>query len=731
MKKRTIARSGILAGLAMLIMPGISSAGCFDCHDTTGCQPPAKPPGACADCHLGAADINDYAMNFIAAAIDAAEWTGSGHGRNGISLACDYCHDYNVRHGEPANPFRLANTTAPGAEGQNANCLACHGSDSAGFDPDGPAGAYGPVNAVVKIDANHAGGRHNEFSDGGYFCWDCHDPHGDGNMAMVHDEVTSRSDGQFGLPAATVPVSFIDNATGSDYARSTAPFDGICQACHTSTNHYTAVAGDGHNSATRCLACHEHNDGFKPNCNACHGYPPVVDAPQGIDGLVVNPAPTGALTSGAHQRHAVDYQISCYACHFNGMPDTPVVDDYRLQIGFDLFGFSGTGSIYNGQPLASPYSYQGTNGTLISAGPPTSCENFYCHSDGTAVATSFFDPATFPGPHQSSPAWDGSTSCTSCHGYPPAYAADTPKANKHVLHASYGYTCNLCHYQTTTDGATITDRSRHVNRQYDVAPDPTATVFVVGQIPSNVNFSYTYDPGGGTCSSITCHANMGTSADRPWGFSAITAGVSWSPGSQCASINFTINVTSGNAVPPFYYSIDWESDGAWDYEGPLASHTHVYPQTSTNYNVTWTVRDAKMHTLDGGTKTNPVTSSAGTANINPVPNVDRANIVYTPVYGNPGDPARITGYTVTITDRSTDADFDACNHAGPGNARIVWRDGATDLLPLNLNSSPSGQTFSHTYASGGRRYVQWSVQDNAGSSFIALSPNIQVDVPSF
>lgn len=731
MKKKTLAKAGLLTGLAMM-MPAVTFAGCFACHGTTGCQTPTKPQGTCAGCHLGSGDVNDYLSNFTSAVIDNEQWQTSGHGRPGIVLDCVYCHDDTVRHGEPSNPFRLANTITAEATGQNGNCLACHGAEATGYDPDGQDTVFAPVTSVVKIDANHSGGRHNGQSDGGFFCWDCHDPHGDANIAMIHDEVSKNSDGQFGIPIETTPVSFRDNTIGSDYAASTAPFAGVCQACHTATNHYTATAGDGHNATTRCVVCHEHNDGFKPNCNACHGYPPQVDSPQGVDGLVVKPAPTGSMTSGAHQKHAVDYRISCYACHFGGMPDTPVSGDFRLQMGFDVFGFAGSGSIYNTQTLASPYSYSGTNGTMISsAGAAASCENFYCHSDGTAVATSFFDPATFTGPHQSSPAWDGATTCTSCHGFPPAYAADEPKANKHALHAGFGYSCNICHYGTTTDGAAITDRGKHVNGRYDVAPDPTATVYVVGQIPSTVSFAYTYDPGGGTCANISCHANMGTSADRPWGFSAITAGVSWSPGSLCASINFAINVTSSNAVPPYFYSIDWESNGSWDYEGTVNSHTHVYPQTNTSYQVTWTVRDAKMHTLESGTKTNPVTSSAGVANVNPVPNVNRTNIAYTPVHGNPAVPTQITGYTVTLTDMSIDPDFDACGHAGPGSARIVWRDGATDVLPLNLTAAPSGQTFSHTYTSGGTRYVQYSVSDNAGSSAIALSPNIQVVVPNF
>lgn len=719
--------------------PGIASAGCFDCHGTTGCVTPGKPQGTCADCHLGAGDVNDYQMNFTAARIDNNEWQSNGHGQPGIALDCAYCHDYDTRHGEPDNPFRLRNATAAGPLGQNSTCWACHDADSPGVDPDGAGASFALVNSVLKKKSHHAGYEHDEPQDGGAFCWDCHDPHGDNNIFMIHDDVAERTDGQYGIPVATQGVTFLDNQRPSDYVHNIAPpYDGVCQVCHHHTKHCQSPCFSGHDQGPVCTDCHAHdgstrNDGWRPSCSACHGYPPEVNTPQGVDGLVVSPAPTGSTTAGAHALHVTDYKIDCYKCHADGMPITPVNDDYRIQMGFNILGFSGAGSVYNAQTLNTSYSVHGTNGTTIStAGPATTCENIYCHSDGTGVATSVFDPAAFPGPHQSSPAWDGSTSCSSCHSYPPAYAPDEPKANKHGLHASFGYTCNICHYGTTQNGSTITDRSKHVNRQYDVVPDPTATVYVVGSLPSNVNFTYTYDPGGGTCSGITCHANMGTSADRPWGFNAISANVSWSPGSLCASVNFAINVISSNGVPPYYYSIDWESDGSWDYEGQLGSHTHVYPAMSTNYTVTWTVRDAKMHTLSAGTKTTPVSSSAGAANAAPVPNVNRTGIVYTPVYGNPANPAQKTAYTVTITDLSIDSDFDACGHSGSGFARINWRDGVTDSeLPLNLSGSPSGQTFSHTYTTAGTRYVQYYVRDNGGSSYITLSPNIQVVVPSF
>jgi len=698
---------------------------CLECHETSACLTPTKPQGTCSSCHLGAGDINDYQSNFIPAMIDDAQWQTQGHGQPGIALACEYCHNYDVHHGDAANPFRLVNVTTPDADGQNTNCLACHGTDSVGVDPDGPASAFALVNSFIKIDSNHAGHKHNDLTDGGRFCWDCHDPHGDTNIVMIHDAVSMQSDGQFGIPATSVPVSFSQNSTGSDYVNPLAPYDGICQACHTQTNHWR---NDGsladHNIDLRCLTCHEHNEGFQPNCNSCHGYPPVVDIPRGVDGLVVTPEPTGSTSAGAHALHATGsgYGYSCSICHYGGMPDTPIFDNYRIQMGFDLFGFAGAGSIYNGQTLTGSYGYEGTNGTAISfTGVPTTCENLYCHSDGTAVSTSFLDPATYPGPHQSSPPWiGGTTSCTSCHGYPPNYPFDQPKANVHERHVnlfnvSLNYDpnpCHFCHYNTTTDGVTITNKANHVNRRYDVAPDPSGVFRINSLTSTNVDFTYTYDPGGGTCSNITCHQIAGFSETLPWGFDAtITAGYSATAGSACGEISFAIIVTADNAVPPYTYYIDWESDGVWDYEGPDNNHTHAYADITPKV-ITYSVRDAKGHTLPGdGTKeTSPVYPSS--VNAPPVVSVTPS----------------VNGYTVTLTDQSTDPDYNACGHSGTGRAMIDWGPGGYVYYDLNLTDTPSGQQFSYTYSSPGNYTIRYGVYDNV-ITYPVFHPNIAVTVP--
>ncbi|WP_459943322.1 hypothetical protein, partial [Deferrisoma palaeochoriense] len=121
-----------------------------------------------------------------------------------------------------------------------------------GYDPDGAGAGYAAKNGK-DVDANHYGTKHDAATDGGTFCWDCHDPHGDrtsggGNIYMVQRAATQVSDGTYGVPSTTVTPVFTNNATGTDYAKSAAPYNGVCQVCHTATAHYTSTSGDGHNS---------------------------------------------------------------------------------------------------------------------------------------------------------------------------------------------------------------------------------------------------------------------------------------------------------------------------------------------------------------------------------------------------------------------------------------------------------------------------------------------------
>jgi predicted CxxxxCH...CXXCH cytochrome family protein len=166
----------------------------------------------------------------------------------------------------------------------NGRCQMCHQGDKykLGYDP-----GTGFVTAQkARATSVHFGYKHygeyqnNGVWKGGKFCWDCHDPHGDSNIYMIQDQVSTETDGKFGIPTKRASVKFTKKQSGMDYARVSAPYDGICNVCHTDPDqHYQANYGDGHNLGRICTECHEHrftdsHASGKP-CNTCHLNKPV------------------------------------------------------------------------------------------------------------------------------------------------------------------------------------------------------------------------------------------------------------------------------------------------------------------------------------------------------------------------------------------------------------------------------------------------------------------------
>ncbi|MBI5558009.1 MAG: CxxxxCH/CxxCH domain-containing protein [Deltaproteobacteria bacterium] len=414
------------------------------------------------------------------------------------------------------------------------------------------------------------------------------------NFKILYGQyVKSAIDGK-AVSFAGSPAGLADNESGA--ATDPTP-NGVCQVCHTQTRHWRS---DGtladHFNGENCISCHEHELGFRPSCNACHGYPPVINdiVP---DGLVWNPERTGATSAGAHATHVVDNGMACTTCHAGGMPVSPIVDDYRLQLGFDIAGQNTTGNRYDGQSLRPAYSYQGTNNTSVTTGGSMTCI-VYCHSDGTSIATGVL--ATQP-----SPSWtNGNTDCDSCHSYPPSYAQDQPKSNSHQRHIMAGFSCNTCHNTTTTDGTSIEPAGNHGNGRYDVIGAPT---FRANNQDHVLNLVYEFDTGGGTCSTNSCHAFFGFNTPIRWGNTYLHASPSITAGDESNEINFQVNVTDcGAAVcsTPFTCSFDWGDSTSEERVNCNASH--IYPAEGA-YNVTWNVWDANNHSMEVD-KTNPVTA---------------------------------------------------------------------------------------------------------------------------
>ncbi|MHB1349090.1 MAG: CxxxxCH/CxxCH domain c-type cytochrome [Desulfobulbaceae bacterium] len=307
----------------------------------------------------------------------------------------------------------------------------------------------------------------------------------------------------------------------NSFADGEGAIDGICEVCHTLTSHWRndgTLAGVGVHDGLRgsnCMGCHPHHKGFKASCDICHGFPPVVNIPQAGDGLVVSPAATGGTTAGWHAVHATTkrpYVFPCATCHYNGMPDTPINGNDRLQIGFSgraLLADDAAGTEYRGRSLIPPYAYEGTNGTTVSIDGTMTCANIYCHSigqraDGQPLVQ---DTADYAGPK-----WNETVAvpyCSFCHqGSPPSGShprhLESMHCNKCHYSALGGSQCDYCHAPHPQPGERLSrvTTALHVNREINVG--------IIA--PYGGTYNGTPAPGDGfaSCSNTYCHSN-GTS----------------------------------------------------------------------------------------------------------------------------------------------------------------------------------------------------------------------------
>jgi predicted CxxxxCH...CXXCH cytochrome family protein len=331
---------------------GTKTCNSVSCHGT-GTPQWGGTALACGSCHQQATgEVNDWVLNNgVTATINTAEWTTYGHGKAAINFGavnpCLYCHDSGVPHQSAGttNPFRLRGASvAGGTTGTfnatvnfgNAVCLNCHATTNNGVDPDGSAGTtYVNRTSTLKVNAWHYGADHTASgTNGGQRCWDCHDPHGDGtNLAMIGSDVIRTSTDAYGLVATragTAPVLTTRN-TAASYVRTTAPYTGVCQVCHTGTTYWTSTGGGTtHNTTTDCMSCHAHDNANQNlafqgagDCIGCH------TGPQGTRRAIV---PEFALT-WSHKRSAggAVTKEDCAVCHLEGnTSDGSVNPTYHL-----------------------------------------------------------------------------------------------------------------------------------------------------------------------------------------------------------------------------------------------------------------------------------------------------------------------------------------------------------------------------------------------------------------
>jgi predicted CxxxxCH...CXXCH cytochrome family protein len=193
---------------------------------------------------------------------------------------------------------------------------------------------------------------------GGKFCWDCHDPHGDGNIYMIHDKVATETDGWFGVPKPDKRKTVVFRGiAGTDYARKSDQgnqLDGICNVCHTEKSHYTINAGDGHNSTRRCTSCHEHrfanSHASAQSCDSCHKNTKPIpkhtafglprDCTKCHSGTVGRRMDViGQMKSNSHHVQGIEVNNKhCYACHWEATPEGLI--DIRYHAGYDYKNYT-------------------------------------------------------------------------------------------------------------------------------------------------------------------------------------------------------------------------------------------------------------------------------------------------------------------------------------------------------------------------------------------------------
>ncbi len=207
------------------------------------------------------------------------------------------------------------------------DCLTCHGAGHSGLlisrDAEQQSTTCGQCHNPTGVASNkcdvalHLDSNSNVLAD----CGTCHEVHGGGDLASMitwdaHASVTGTN-----LFYFRVETNYMPQAIGNgvfhdtlDYSFGTAPYNGVCQVCHTNTDQYRnnafGAADTTHAAAgSDCASCHAHDGNFAGNggtdCTACHatiqgGHRAVMPD----FGLVAGHIPGGSVTTN-----------DCMVCH--------------------------------------------------------------------------------------------------------------------------------------------------------------------------------------------------------------------------------------------------------------------------------------------------------------------------------------------------------------------------------------------------------------------------------
>ncbi len=351
----------------------------------------------------------------------------------------------------------------------------------------------------------------------GVDCMTCHTPHLTENVYLIRESIRSPNSGP-------KPVSFIANATGTDFVRGAAPYDGICNVCHTRTTHHRNDDSGGdhtHNTTTRCVSCHQHGKGFAgTGCNGCHNAPPIAVGKHNVHDEVWDSTDGNTASSyddTSSHATATQYGFNCSECHSgthrsdattNPTHDGSLANPWQVEVAFDATNPSGTyGQVYKQNTEQGPI---GEYWSWSDGG----CSNLYCHSNANPLGgTNVFQ----------SPTWNqvAGLGCTGCHDTGGAATGLSAAHPTHTDAGTYNFGCVRCHDATVSDNSTIADKTVHVNGVKNLVFDNSGVD----------NSGGTYNAGGETCANSYCHSD-GTDLAAPY-----TSGpsIAWTTTRTCTS----------------------------------------------------------------------------------------------------------------------------------------------------------------------------------------------------
>jgi hypothetical protein len=376
---------------------------------------------------------------------------------------CEVCHTQNNHHQNDG--------TAPGGQSHNdgTDCRACHSHlggfrnddlppaphdafpctvchltpDSYVFDADIPnsaclitchdqsaPGATAEGGADKKAD-RHYGSTYNDPTTGqpvDINCVECHNPmRAQTNLEFIKDTLRGN---------AVVFTAF----TGTNsFADGGAPYDGVCEVCHTQTDHHRndgLAPNQVHNDGIDCRGCHAHIDGFNQNvvpppaphtallCTDCHVTPDtyILDAP--IPKSVCLACHDGAsamLVGGHFSTYYTDpttgslADIECLECHNPMRPQTNLglIRDTIRGNTVTFTALTGAGSFADGAPHT---------GNI--------CETCHTQTDHHQA------DGSAPGGQSHNDGVD----CTGCHAHVDGFRMTDQPPSPHA-----GQPCSVCH----------------------------------------------------------------------------------------------------------------------------------------------------------------------------------------------------------------------------------------------------------------------------------------------